>query len=570
MAKLWDPEVVWCVSELRTLQTERKNVEQQWDDVERYVMPLRLGKMRESTNTMESSILWDRDELRDTTAIIAAQREAASIHGAIVSPSLKWFDYEWLDSEVQADQESAVFIQGATGIAYDELYQANFDPEISSFFQDCVGVGTSGLSCEAEKESLTDWRGLNFDCLPIKELFHVEDHRNRVLRLYRVYSWNIDQIVAKFGLSNLPEAMQEREKAATGRDQRYEVAFVIYHRINPDLDTWPEGTLAADQRPVGAKWIITEPQCEVTSDGGPIGYYEFPAFIGVWERTSGSKWGHSPGMIMAPTAKYLNAVMEMIEIARMKTIDPSSLATERGVVGKVNLFPGGVTIVKDIEKSLKPYESGANINVGENEVRDLRQMIKDAFHYDELQLKDSPAMSATEAQIRYELMNRILGPTLARIQTDVLDPLLLRVFKILLRNNRFGKIPDMVKKKKAQLRIKYSGPLMRAQKTDEVTAMERYIATIGAMAKVFPSIVNLIDPYKVGREIATRLNIPASIMRTATEVQQLEAKQQEAQQQAQQAAILKAQGEAHQAAGQGAQAINQAQAQAGGAQPGGQ
>jgi hypothetical protein len=181
-------------------------------------------------------------------------------------------------------------------------------------------------------------------------------------------------------------------------------------------------------RPYGAKYILTE-----TSEmlGEETGYYRMPAYLTRFEKTSGSMWGFGPGVIMAPTAKYINKWMEIEQQAVLKQVDPSSLVTERGLMSDLDLKPGGMTVVRDLDKSIKPYQTEGRIDFSKMELKELREMVRAAFKVDELQLKESPQMSATEAQIRYELMNRVLGPTLARLQTDMLDPLLMRMFQTL-------------------------------------------------------------------------------------------------------------------------------------------
>ena len=52
-------------------------------------------------------------------------------------------------------------------------------------------------------------------------------------------------------------------------------------------------------------------------------------------------------------------------------------------------------------------------------------------------------MTATEVQVRYELMQRLLGPTLGRFQSEFLNPLIERVFGIMFRANAFLPAPEI-------------------------------------------------------------------------------------------------------------------------------
>jgi hypothetical protein len=144
-----------------------------------------------------------------------------------------------------------------------------------------------------------------------------------------------------------------------------------------------------------------------------------------------------------------------------------------------------VTVVGDLN-AVKVLQSEGRIDFSKMSLKEMRDSIKEAFHNDELQLRDSPQMSATEAQIRYELMNRVLGPTMGRIQFSLLSKILDRTWKTLLRNNQLGSGAGRGACEEGPVQGVYTGALMRAQQSDEVAAIERWLGQVGAAAKVFP------------------------------------------------------------------------------------
>jgi hypothetical protein len=74
------------------LKTHRSAIEAIWNDVEKYIMPLRIGNMYQP-QVQETSIVYEREEIYDSTAIWAAQKFASNIHGTVTNPVFKWFDY---------------------------------------------------------------------------------------------------------------------------------------------------------------------------------------------------------------------------------------------------------------------------------------------------------------------------------------------------------------------------------------------------------------------------------------------------------------------------------------------
>jgi len=69
----------------------RKTVEQDWDLIEKFIAPLRGGKFFQEQSS-EHEIDWRRGrDVFDSTAILAANTLASSIHGALTSPGTRWF-----------------------------------------------------------------------------------------------------------------------------------------------------------------------------------------------------------------------------------------------------------------------------------------------------------------------------------------------------------------------------------------------------------------------------------------------------------------------------------------------
>lgn len=540
------------IRRVNVLKMMRSNVERIWNDVERFIMPLRIGNMYQR-DTNEQMIDWEREDIYDSTAIQSAQTFAANIHGIMTNPAFKWFDYLFRDKELRQDPTSRSWLQECTEIAYEELYDSNFDQEISSAFQDLVGVGNTIVISEVESEDPNNWKGFNFTTIPVKEIFFERDHRGQLYRVYRWLEWTAVEIKTKWkdAVKPLPKEIEACFAEGGNPDKKFTVIFCIYYREDKKENIGSLQPLAKEERPFGSKYVLFMSGDDLGDEGG---YYEMPAHHCPWEKTSGSMWGHSPAMVMIPTVMYINSWLEMQDMAIRKLVDPPLLVRQRGLMSDLNQKPGQFTLTQDPERDVKPLLSGGRIDFSTMTLKELREMVRAAFHVDELQLRESPQMSATEAQIRYELMNRVLGPTSGRIQGGLLDPLLMRHFLSLMRNKQFPTIPDMVVKKKAQYKIHYSGPLVRAQRMDEVASIERFVGQIGAISKVVPGILDVLDTTKLARSMADKLNVPADILRSDTDIEKMAKARQAAQAQLTQAKLQQESGKGTQemAAGQAA------------------
>lgn len=537
----------------------RSNVEMLWNDVEKYSMPLRLGDMFQRI-VAENAVDYFRDDVYDSTAIWALQKMANSMHGSITNPQTKWYGRQYQQPKLNKDNDATLWVQESTAREWTELYNSNFDAEVSGCYQDLCGPGNCFMSVEAENDSPTDWAGFNFAATPIKESFFERDHRGDMFRYFRWMNWRASEFATKWPKlaldGKLPMVVQKELAEGGNPDTRFDLIYAVYVRLEKLENMGSLKVLGVTERPVGCKYVLKNTKEQVGDEGG---FYEFPILHAPFETTSGSQWGHGPAMLLSPTIKYINFWLELEDLAVRKMIDPAILATERGLISQLNLQPGGITVVRDLEKSLKVFHAEGRIDLSKMSLEDMRKSVREGFHNDELQLRDSPQMSATEAQIRYELMNRVLGPTMGRIQNSLLSPVLDRTFKTLLRNKQFAEPPDIVKKSNAQFKVVYTGALMRAQQSDEVAAIERWLGQIGGIAKVMPQVLNVVDIVEVARQMALKLGIPVECIRSVAEVKELVQHQQQVAAQQAKAAMQQQQGNADEAQGKGAQALQQSQ-----------
>jgi hypothetical protein len=274
------------------------------------------------------------------------------------------------------------------------------------------------------------------------------------------------------------------------------------------------------------KHVLHKSSFELGEEGG---YYENPAFIPRWRKTSKSMWGHGPAMIALPDILTINQLVELILKSTEKVVDPPTKVTERGLLSDLDLEPAGLTVVRTMD-SMMPYESGARFDVSQLQREQLKQSIRSIFYVDQLELKESPAMTATEVQTRYELMQRLLGPTLGRLQSDYLDPLVQRTFNILYRAGQFGELPSTIAEQgDGELDIIYTGPLVRAQRADIAQGVSRWVASLAELGDIVPEVLDIPNWDEIGKELGSLEGVPAKLMNSDAEIKLLRKKRQQAQ-----------------------------------------
>jgi len=489
------------------LWSQRKNVESTWDLIEQFIMPIRGGKFFESQQS-EGEIDWRRGRnVYDSTAQNAMYTLASSMHGALTSPSTRWFSLRFREVALNAVTANMQWLEAASDAIFYALQDSNFNLEVNEGYLDLAGFGTSVIF--EEPVSDTSWEGLDFSALPIRESYFEQDYQGQVHRFYRLLQWTPVQIVTKFGKENVPDIINTKAENGNNLDEKIDLIFCVYPRENVEDSIWAK-KLSPEKRKYGYKYILRASGEMIGKEGG---YYEMPAYVPRWQKASGSQWGFSPATIALSDVMTLNALVELVLQALEKVVDPANLTTERGLISDLDLGAAGLTVVRNIE-DLVPYESKANFNASTLQIEDLRNRIRQTFLVDQLELKESPAMSATEVNARVDLMQRLLGPVMGRLTNDFLDPMIERTFRILWRNGKIPPMPQGLEGK--EFDAEYTGPMARAQRTDKIQAIEGYLNSIGAMGEMLPEMVALIDQEGTGRILANLRGAPAMILKTET------------------------------------------------------
>lgn len=532
------------------LETQRKTLDDTLQQIERFVVPFRGEFFRDLHS--EHEVMWRRRFIYDSTAVQSCQTLAASIQGSLTSGAIKWFNLRFQNDALNDEYDAKTYLQECEDRIYYALLESNFDMESSEFYLDLCSYGTGILTEEELLSPSGDYLGIDFSSAPIRDCYFEHDHNGQVMRFYRRFQWTPLQIYDKFGQEGMPKEIFEKIDSDSDIDEKFDVIFCVYDRPSKrDADT--SKMLAVRERPYGSKWILHKDASLLGEVGG---YYEMPSYAARWRKVNGSRWGHSPAIVALSDILTLNELVEASLEAVGKVVDPATITTERGLLSDLDLGRGGLTVVRSLD-DLEPFESRARFDVADMRIDRLQSSIRQAFFVDQLELKESPAMTATEVQVRYELIQRLLGPTLGRLEADYLDPLIKRTFNILHRNGQLPATPSVIADANAEYKIEYTGPLPRAQKSDVAQSVLNWLGVVGQLAETIPEMLDNVDSDAVTIGLADMGSVPAKYRRDPKEVKRIRDERQERIDTMQQA-------EAAQAVGAGMTAVGEGQAALGG------
>jgi hypothetical protein len=205
-----------------------------------------------------------------------------------------------------------------------------------------------------------------------------------------------------------------------------------------------------------------------------------------------------------------------------------------------NLLPGGITYVPNLAQSgFRPaYLVPPKIEGLMEDIKETQSRIDKCFFVDLFLMIASldTVRTATEIAERKQEKMLMLGPFLERSQFELINPMIDRIFSIMLRAGLLPPPPREVMG--TALDIECVSALADAQKSTATTGIERLVAFVGNLAAAKPEVLDNIDFDETVEEYADLLGVTPKLIVTKEQlarVRDQRAKQMQAQQSAQSA-----------------------------------
>ena len=361
-----------------------------WDCAMRYTMP-----------TADD----DAATLFDATAADAVDNLAASIYSLLTPPESLWIS---LVPESAASPDATA----ATMALRANLNDSNFYTTIHQCYMDLIILGTACLFMAENPIGAAS--AFSFTAIPMRDIAVLNG--------------------AVFHMATMP-AREVMEKYPS---------WTPPSNLRDAIKNDPETPLRLVQSLVGTEFTAwLDVGGDIENNIVSTGKFETnPYIIFRWAVASGEQYGRGPVLRALPDIKTANKVVELV--LKNATIAVSGIwqADDDGVINlsNINLTPGAI-IPKAVGSSgLTPLASGANFDVSQIVLKDLRERIRHALLADRLGLLSEKEMTATEIMARNADMMRILGATYGRLLHEFIRPLVERGLQILSRRGVIDKI----------------------------------------------------------------------------------------------------------------------------------
>lgn len=486
----------------------------------------------------------------DETGILAARTCATGMLSGLTSPDKHWFDLGIHGVDTIPEGAGKIWLAESTRRMHAVLGGSNFYTIMGQAHHDNVVFGSAAMIEYEDPDEVVRFYN---PCLG--EFYFTLDNKLRIDALGREFTYTIKQTVKEFKLENVSESVRQMYKTPSSR----QTEVVIGHMIEPNDLVYRNGEPIG--YPVPKKFKFREVFWERNSSGGGTkgsghilkvaGFNECPFFGLRWDVSSNDPYGRSPGMDGLPASRQLQIEQRRKAEALEKLVRPPMVGSNNMKQEPQDTLPGGITYVPSLDGSgFKPaYQVEPHIQEITQDIKEVQERLKEVFFVDLFMMISNlqTVRTATEIDARREEKLLLLGPVIERIETEVLDKIIMRTFAIMKRRGLFEPVPPELHG--ATVSIRYISMLAEVQKATETTIIERLFQFVSGLVAVKPDALDKLDVDKGIEIYGDRLNAPPDLMRSDKDVAAI--RQNRAQEQQQAAAL-----QTGAAAAQGAQVLS--------------
>lgn len=465
------------------LKLERSSFIPHYEALSQFVQP-RRGRF----------FVTDRNKGGDRyTAIInskatQAHRTARSgLLNGVMSPARPWFLLETNNPDLNEDWPSKIWLYKVAEIIRAICNMSNLYTMAPGLFGELLLFGTGVMLHVDDFEDVA-----RFYTLTAGSYMIGQDDRQVVNTIIREYEMTVSQLVQKWGLKNVSDAVRTQYDNGS-----YDKWYPVTHIIQPNNFYSPGNKMSEFKKFQSAYYEPGNPdKYKLLSKKG---FDEFPAYAPTWDTTAEDIYGTDcPAMTALGDIRGLQIEERRKAQAIDKMVNPPMKggAAMRNV--PVDSLPGGLTIYDgDMDKGLSPlYQMNISLQELRLDITAVEQRIDDAFYIHLFRAISD--MAGVQPRNQLELTQRDqerlleLGPVLENLEGKFLNQLVDRLFSQCVRAKILPPAPPQLQGK--ALKVRYISSLAMAQRSVEAGTIERMTTFVaGLVTGGFQSAADKLD-----------------------------------------------------------------------------
>ncbi len=511
------------------LKSERQPWMARWQEISRYISP-DTGSFIETTQNKPKN----SNRIVNQMATTCMGSLGSGLLAGASSPSRPWFNFMLDGVDMTADVEARLWATQVRDLILDDFNKSNTYLALQTLYEETATYGTGACLVFEDDED-----GLRLYPLTAGQYAISTDGRGVVDTLYREIRMTVGQLVSRFGIDNVTEGTRYLYN-----NRKLDDWVTVIHAIEPrkNFDSTKKD---AKNKPWGS-WYFEENagKDEYLLESG---FDYFPALCPRWKLNAGDIYGTGVGMTILPSVKQL----QVMEKRKLQGIDLSMNPPLQGPPTyrsrTINNFAGGYTVVDATGNNpIKPLVNAQmdmqGLMLAEDKIE--KQIRADTYVDLFLMLQNDTErqMTATEVSERREEKLMMLGPMLLRMKDEIHEPLIKIAYQIRANNGTLPPLPERLQD--LPIKMQFVSMMAQAQKSSDITQMDRLLSVIQPMAQIDPTVLDGINFSKFLSVYSAKMGVPAEVMRTDEEVQAIQQQRQQMQEQQMQAQQMQAAGQA--------------------------
>ncbi|GAB2494012.1 portal protein [Arenimonas alkanexedens] len=491
-----------CLQRGSALKSLRQPHEDVWRKCYDYTYPI-LGSGLQGNKIDAQQGLSRNASLLDGTGTEGARTLTSAIMQGLTPSSTLW---ALLDVGSETSEEERWLYDAAVAI-WENIHNSNFDASAYEAVLDSVIAGWCVLYIDDDREQ----GGYVFEKWTLASCYCASTRTDgRIDTIYHYYQLPAVAVVREFGEETV--SVETRKLAQDKPDTMVDLVHVIEPRALSAV-----GALRAKNLPFASLHGEVKAQKLLRESG----YHEFPCVVPRWLRIPESAYGVGPVYDALPDMQELNDTKFMQKASMELAIAGMWIAEDDGVLNarSVKVGPRKIIVANSVD-SMKPLLTGADFNVGFTAEERLQAAVRRRLMTDELTPQDGPVRSATEIYQNMQMLRQKLGPVYGRYQAEYLRPLIDRCFGLAYRAGALGTPPQSLGNR--TFTAKYISPMARAQKLEEVQAVDTFLQGVLVAAESSPeTAAEMLDNIDLDAAMQFKgeaLGVPTAIRRKPDDI----------------------------------------------------
>lgn len=477
-------------AELLKKYKEAQGIKDYWKDrfeeAYEYCLPNRESFYDESPGQRRT------DKIFDETAVVGVQEFASRLQAGITPTFARWADFQ-AGSEIPKEQKPQINLDldKITEYVFELLQTSNFNQEIHEAFMD-LAIGTGVLLVE-EGDAINP---IKFTSIPLTKVCLMNGPDGKIDTVYRTRLCKPEEINILYPKAVLPENFDPLKQT-----KQIKIIEAVYKIHKPNVEEFKLCVFMEDP-----KHILYEE--EYKGEGSN------PYLVFRWNKASGEVYGRGPVFNAMSAIKTCNLTIELILQNAQMSVSGVYTYEDDGVINpdNISLVPGSLIPVAPGSRGLTPIQAASNFDVAQLVLNDMRANIKKALYMEALGKPEGTPMTATEVSERMADLSRQIGSSFGRLQSELINPLLRRIIRILSKQGRI----EIPKVNGREVKIAPRSPLAQAQHLQDVADVSRFNEIIAGTFG--PQMINVIvNQNETAKYLAEKMNLPEKLIRNEEE-----------------------------------------------------